>query len=252
MGAVHDQAIHLLAAPQAGTFLTPEAREMVLRALEEVDVLREDRDSWRHIAETLQAQELDALQAALRAAEAQLAAIRAALNPSSAASESGGPPPRASMGEGAAEDLPSEKPNGCAVPPAAEPSPPANPAQAAQDIPPRGERLADSGTVHGEAVPGTASDRRDSPEENRATSCGDAFDAEKDGAREPETAPALFLNCLAPECPNQGLGERADCVCALHRAAPVSVRAEWLAERYPELRPTKGRRGLKKREAADG
>jgi hypothetical protein len=36
MSEVHDQAIHLLAQPQAGTFLTPEAREMVLRALEEV------------------------------------------------------------------------------------------------------------------------------------------------------------------------------------------------------------------------
>lgn len=40
MSEVHDQAIHLLAAPQFGTYLTPEGREMVPRALDEVDSLR--------------------------------------------------------------------------------------------------------------------------------------------------------------------------------------------------------------------
>jgi hypothetical protein len=42
MSEVHDQAIHLLARPDPGTYLTPESREMVLRAIEEAADLRKE------------------------------------------------------------------------------------------------------------------------------------------------------------------------------------------------------------------
>lgn len=51
MSDVHDRALHLLVQPQVGVFLTAEAREMVLRALEEAETLRKDRDSWKRITE---------------------------------------------------------------------------------------------------------------------------------------------------------------------------------------------------------
>lgn len=51
MSDVHDQALHLLVQPQVGVFLSPEARETVLRALEEVETLRKDRDMWKRTTE---------------------------------------------------------------------------------------------------------------------------------------------------------------------------------------------------------
>jgi hypothetical protein len=79
--------------------------------------------------------------------------------------------------------------------------------EAGEPIPREGRSPADvRGAVHGEAVPGTASDCRESTEESRAPDSGDASDGEKDGAPKPEPAPIPLWDCearldSAPPCP---------------------------------------------------
>jgi hypothetical protein len=97
-------ALSLLATPQLGTFLTPDQREVVLRALADVEKLREAAATAEIHAQDWQERAMSA--------EAQLQAIRAALNgnpgvpaPKEAPQPPAAPPPTVQAAGGSPDEM---------------------------------------------------------------------------------------------------------------------------------------------------